>query len=319
MGMRMTPRFSHLTVFGGVSLDTVVTVPRFLAGDEKVWARVVGRFPGGMGANVAAAYAVLGGEVALVSAVGRDAAGAASLATLRRLKVDISRVAERPGSTFETLAMIDGSGEKAMLLMEAPDLVTPGDLTIDEPRPGIDAIHVVPGRFSPAIEEIARWHRLGVHTSFDLEPSMLERGLDYRAVLDAATVLFCGETAIRMMSSARTPEERLRDLLDLGPDIAVLTRGRGGAMAATREGALLDRPGMAVRPVNTTGAGDVFAGTFLFGLSRRWPAELCLATANFAGGRCVESYASQDPEFSLASLEALPEFSAHITSKQGLR
>lgn len=305
-------RFSSLTVFGGVSWDTVVTVPRFLSGDEKVWARVVGSYPGGMGANVAAAFAALGGRAAVVSAVGRDAAGASSLDTLRRLKVDTSRIFQGQGGTFETLAMIDASGEKAMLLLETPTLAGAGDLSIDEPRAGHDAIHIAPGRFSPAMADMMRWRRNGVHISFDIEPSMLDRGLDYRAHLELATVVFCGDAASRAMSAASSPEQRARDLVQLGPEIAVLTRGRDGAMVALRDGRFLERPGMAVIPVNTTGAGDVFAGTFLFGLSRMWPVELCLAAANLAAGRCVENYAARDPAFDLGSIEAMPEFAAHF-------
>jgi ribokinase len=309
-----TPRFTSLTVFGGVSYDTVVTVPQFLGSDDKTWGRVIGQFPGGMGANVAATFAALGGDVSLVSAVGRDRAGAASLAILQELNVNTSRVEQRPGSTFETLAMIDGSGEKAMLLMDTPDLVSSANLMIDEPRPGIDAIHVAPGRFAPDLELLAEWHRGGVHVSVDIEPSMIQRGLEYRAWIAAANVLLCGETASRMMSAAPSSKERVRELLTYGPEIVVLTRGRSGAIVGTREGDLFERSGTTVTPVNTTGAGDAFAGTFLFGLSRGWPVALCLAAANYVGGQCTESYGSQDPGLSLDSLSQLPEFSTLLAT-----
>lgn len=304
-----TPSFSALTVFGGISWDTVVTVSQFLGPDEKAWAKVVGRFPGGMGANVAAAYAALGGRVALVSAVGRDAAGRSSLATLRELGVDTSMVREGEGSTFETLAMIDGSGEKAMLLLEPPDLVAPGDRRIAGLRAGSDALHVAPSRFAPDFADIVRCHEAGIHTSFDIEPSMLERGLDFRAYLKVASVIFCGETASTAMAGAGSPRQRAQRLVELGAGLAVITRGRDGAVVASRDETFLERPGMEITPLNTTGAGDVFAGTFLFGLSSGWSTEQCLAAANFAGARCAESYASQDPGFDRRSLLALPEFS----------
>jgi sugar/nucleoside kinase (ribokinase family) len=311
-----TRSFTALTVFGGISWDTVVTVSRFLGPDEKAWAKVVGRFPGGMGANVAATYAALGGQVSLVSAVGRDAAGQASLATLRRVGVDTTRVSEGDGSTFETLAMIDGSGEKAMLLLDPPDLVAPGGRKIADPRPGHDAIHVAPSRFAPDFNDICRWHAAGAHTSFDIEPSMLDRGLDFRAYLRVASVVFCGEPASLVMAGSGTPQERARRLVDMGAECAVVTRGHEGAVVATRDGVLLERPGIRVEALNTTGAGDVFAGTFLFGLSSGWSIEQCLAAANFAGARCAKSYASQDADFTRESLLVLPEFSDNRTNSQ---
>lgn len=314
-----TRPFTALTVFGGISWDTVVTVSRFLGPDEKAWAKVVGRFPGGMGANVAAAYAALGGRVSLVSAVGRDAAGQASLATLRRLGVDTSRVAEGDGSTFETLAMIDGSGEKAMLLLDPPDLVAPGDRAIPDPHPGRDAVHVAPSRFAPDFADIARWHAAGTHISFDIEPSMIERGLDFRTCLRLAGVVFCGEAASLAMAGPGAPEERARRLVEMGAACAVVTRGHEGAVVATRDGVLRERPGFKVEALNTTGAGDVFAGTFLFGLSSAWSIEQCLAAANFAGARCAQNYASQDADFTRESLLALPEFSGGPANSQERR
>lgn len=307
-------KFSTITAFGGVSFDTVVSVPAFLNADQKEWAEVIGRFPGGMGANVAAAFAALGGEAALVSAVGRDAAGAASLDTLRRLNVDISQVAQREGSTFETLAMIDGSGEKAMLLLKAPDLVLGSDGVFKELTPGKDAMHVMPGRYAPPLERLTHWHERGVHTSFDIEPSMLRGGLDYQSYLACADVLFCGDVASRMMSDRVLVEQRISDLLELGPDLVVVTLGRHGAIAGDRSGQFYVSHGHHVAAVNTTGAGDVFAGTSLFGISQGWPTDVWLVAANLAAAHCVQSHASQSLTFGIADIHAAPELASFFSS-----
>ena len=102
----------------------------------------------------------------------------------------------------------------------------------------------------------------------------------------------------------------------MGAECAVVTRGHEGAVVATRDGALLERPGIKVEALNTTGGGDVFAGTFLFGLSSGWSIEQCLAAANFAGARCAQSYASQDVDFTRESLLVLPEFSNNLANSQ---
>jgi sugar/nucleoside kinase (ribokinase family) len=45
---------------------------------------------------------------------------------------------------------------------------------------------------------------------------------------------------------------------------------------------LLQSPGFEVHAVDTTGAGDVFRGGFIFGLLQEWPVDRALRFANAA-------------------------------------
>jgi len=68
-----------------------------------------------------------------------------------------------------------------------------------------------------------------------------------------------------------------------------MTLGADGALAATADGRVLRSPGFAVDAVDTTGAGDVFHGAFLYGLLSGWSVEHTLDFSNAAAAMsCTE-------------------------------
>lgn len=58
-------------------------------------------------------------------------------------------------------------------------------------------------------------------------------------------------------------ERKMQAILDLGPSLAVTTRGSEGATAMSRSGLRVSVPAMPVRVVDTVGAGDTFNAGFL--------------------------------------------------------
>jgi sugar/nucleoside kinase (ribokinase family) len=79
--------------------------------------------------------------------------------------------------------------------------------------------------------------------------------------------------------------ERLLDaaarLRQLGPPVVVVTEGERGSWCATPDGQF-HVPAYPVRPLDTTGAGDVFHGAFLYGRARGWDLRRSLALASAA-------------------------------------
>ncbi len=66
------------------------------------------------------------------------------------------------------------------------------------------------------------------------------------------------------------------------------TLGREGAMALV-EGRIVHVKGFPVRAVDTTGAGDVFHGGFIFGLLKNWEVEEILRFSNaVASLKCLD-------------------------------
>ncbi len=107
----------RIVVVGSVNLDLVARVHRLPGPGETLAAHELRRVPGGKGANQALAARRLGAEVALVGAVGADAAAAEALALLRTDGVDLTAVTEHQElPTGHALVTVDDAGETTIVV-----------------------------------------------------------------------------------------------------------------------------------------------------------------------------------------------------------
>lgn len=83
--------------------------------------------------------------------------------------------------------------------------------------------------------------------------------------------------------------------------IACLTRSEAGSVVLTAEGERIDIPAAFARPVDTTGAGDLYAAGFLAGWSAGEPLEECGRMASIAAAEVI-SHLGARPQTDLRSL-----------------
>jgi len=75
------------------------------------------------------------------------------------------------------------------------------------------------------------------------------------------------------------PFKACRELMKRGFKTTVVTIGENGCICESGNDIFLS-PGFSVKVVDTTGAGDVFHGAFIYGLLRRWSLEKTVKFAN---------------------------------------
>ncbi|HSW39329.1 MAG TPA: PfkB family carbohydrate kinase, partial [Acidobacteriota bacterium] len=75
----------------------------------------------------------------------------------------------------------------------------------------------------------------------------------------------------------------LRSLRKYSDGFLAMTCGHEGAMALLGDNCV-SFPALRVNAVDTTGAGDIFHGAFLYGLIENWPLNRIMAFANTAAG-----------------------------------
>ncbi|CAA9575234.1 MAG: hypothetical protein AVDCRST_MAG19-3260 [uncultured Thermomicrobiales bacterium] len=261
---------------GFTSLDYLGLVPHLPRLDEGAPLLDFARQGGGPVAQALVTLSRLGASVGFVGRVGDDEAGTAMRAGLVAEGVDIGRLQVEPGATSgQCIILVDHTSGKRSICAH------PGSAGEIDPT-GLDVPFLCSGRYlhldghhSDAALVAARAARVaGVSVCLDAggpDPRLLE-------LVPLTDVLITGER----FAAAAAPNGDFREgagrLRAMGPRIVVVTRGEHGSFTETADG-VFATPAFRVPVVDTTGAGDVFHGAYLFGLLRGWELD---AVAEFA-------------------------------------
>ena len=282
-----------MVVVGSLNQDITVEADRRPGGGETVLGRWVAIASGGKGANQAVAAARAGARVAMIGCVGADAAGEALLAGLRAAGVDTAGVRVLDDTSSGTaLITVDATGENSIVVVPAANArLAPADV-----ERALDAAAKGPAVVLAQLEVpedavVAAAQGAG---RFVLNASPVRRLPE--ALLRAADPLIVNavEAAAVTGADGGDPTELAAAALALGARSIVITLGGQGARWTTPEWTV-ERRAPSVDVVDTTGAGDVFAGTLAAQLSRGADPEPALAAAVEAGAGAVQWRGAQEP------------------------
>jgi ribokinase len=259
-----------IVVFGSINVDLLVPVPHLPAPGQTVLGGDYRIAPGGKGANQALAARRAGSEVAMVGAVGRDAFAEIALSLLREDDVDLSLVANVARPTGCATITTDAKGENQIAVSSGANLAVTAEQVPDRLL-GPNTVLVLQ-REVPMLENAAlirRGRKRGARTVLSLAPA----GPIAPAELNDIDILIAneGEAATLAVNAA----SRLREAL-------VVTRGNAGAIAYLSDGRSIQVPTLKIVPVDTTGAGDTFAGVLAAGLDQGLPLAAALRRASAA-------------------------------------
>ncbi|SDH54760.1 ribokinase [Lentzea fradiae] len=240
-----------LLVLGSANADLVVEVGRRPAGGETVLGGDTVVLPGGKGANTAVAAAKVGASVALVGAVGDDGYGALLRESLESSGVGTSLVKTSARPTGIAYITVTPDGENSIVVSPGANAdVSPSDvdgLSFAGVRVLACSLEVPLETVVHAIDVAAQ---AGVRTVLNLSPV---------AELPPSTLAGLSVLVVNEHEAAQLASE-WSGLLALGPESAIVTLGSRGA-AVVRESGVVEVPAVEVAEVvDTTGAGDAFAG-----------------------------------------------------------
>jgi ribokinase len=278
-----------IVVFGSINLDLIFAVQHIPAPGETVLCPGIRIEPGGKGANQAVAAARDGAPVALASAVGRDALAAGALRLLREAGIDLSRAIETEASTGCAAITVDPGGANAIAVGSGANLSVRAEQIEDAlltPSTTLLLQMEVPAAQSAAL--IRRANGRGVRTVLNLAPA-LPLPDDALRMVD---LLIANETEAAWLAGnygCGADAAALR--MTLGVEV-VRTLGAKGIDAATAGGSFHVAAHKIV-PVDTTAAGDCFAGVLAAALDRGAPLAVALERANAAAALCCTRAGSQ--------------------------
>lgn len=290
-----------IVVFGSINLDLIFALPSIPCPGETVLGPDTRIEPGGKGANQAVAAAQDGAQVAMAGAVGRDALAAGALRLLREAGVDLSRVAEADAATGCAAITVDPAGNNAIAVGSGANRLARADQVEDallSPATTLLLQMEVPAEQTAAL--IRRARERGARIVLNLAPA----GALPEDALRALDLLLVNETEAAWLCQQIGCGGTAADLrARLGGVDVVRTLGGEGIEAATNAG-LLRVPAMPIRVVDTTAAGDCFAGVLAAALDRGTEMATALHRANVAAALCCTRAGSQGSLPDAAEIDA---------------
>ncbi|WP_045478511.1 aminoimidazole riboside kinase [Vibrio owensii] len=255
--------------------------------------------PGGAPANVAVAISRLGGNSAFFGRVGQDPLGRFMKATLAQEQVNTDyMLLDEAQRTSTVIVDLDDSGERSFTFMVKPSadqFLIPAD--IPEFAQG-EWLHVCsialanePSR-SSTLKAMQDIKAAGGFVSFD--PNLREEVWAtpeelkpvVRQAIELADVIKFSDDELLFLTDTDSLEAGLEAIKAFNNTLVLITQGAKGALVVF-EGEQELIAGQAVKPVDTTGAGDAFVGGLLARLAQQneWANKEAIHSAvNWANG-----------------------------------
>lgn len=274
----MRERKVDVVGLGENATDIVMRLPSFPAPGGKQRIRDVLRLAGGSVASALVACGRLGLRVRYLGAIGDDDNGRFQLSSLRAESLDLSylRRAERAHSRVSHIAIDESTGERTIFWERDPRLDFPPRGITPEMLNGAGVLHLDSTDLRAALTAARLARQAGMTVVADLDT--MAPGID--RLLPLLDYPIVSSEFLAPATGERDPFRALERLArNSGARLVGVTLGRDGALVLSA-GRFVYSAGFHIEAVDTTGAGDIFHGAFIYGLVRRWELEDVLNFAN---------------------------------------
>ena len=315
----VSPAFlaAHRLQKGGVQAVSEETALRLCAGLDSR-----GGTAGGSAVNTTAGLASLGARCAFVGKVRDDAFGRVFNADLRSLGVE-----------FPTAPLLNGPPTGRCLVLVTPDAARtrarfPG-ASLDLGHADVHASIIrratnvyLEGQLFDGLHSkhalrraAALAHETGARVALALsDPACVRAHLaDFVDLIKRhVDVLFASEAQIEALLGTSDADEIHAQLASF-VEVCVITRRERGSLIVTAD-AIHAVPAMVLNPIQeTAAAGDLYAGGFLFGLSRQLDLPTCGALGTLCAAEAIGHFGAR-PERSLRELAAAHGYDTNLPS-----
>lgn len=286
---------SKVLCIGDLMLDVICIIPsvpaELMVGNDNV--SRISTHGGGAAGNVASWLAKSGAHTHIVGRVGHDSAGAALIAELDELGVRHENLHVEGVNTGVVVVLVDPSGERTMLaetgansgltIADLPDLTgfnavyLSGYAPLDiKSRPAVMAMierinaAAIPIFYDPAT--------VGGMIGVPLEEIRSWIGKFYGILLNEEEAMF--------LSGHTNTEDALNHFLEYC-SLVVIKRGSHGAIGKMRGHEAVSVDAEPTTVIDTTGAGDSFAGGFIAAFTESSDFAQAMAFGSHIAARCV--------------------------------
>lgn len=260
-----------ILVIGSANVDFSVQTSYFPEAGETMLGEALMIQMGGKGNNQAVAASRLGGEVSMIAAIGQDLWGEQLLANWQEEKVNTTGVIARPEATGTAHITVAG-GDNAIIVIPGANHHLQMH-QINEQMALIDEADIVVLQLEIPLETVMSLIELldekGKIIILDPAPA---QALPL-ALIEKCTYLTPNEGELEKLFKGPAEE-----VLAKYPQQVLLTKGKDGAYYHDGD-KVVHIPSPAVTVVDTTGAGDTFAGALAVALAEEQPLKAAVQFA----------------------------------------
>jgi len=233
----------------------------------------VTRCAGGSAANTIVGVADFGGKIAYAGKVGQDDLGEFWLQDMRALGATIE-VPPAEGQTGTCVVLITSDAQRTMLThLGVSSTIGPDDIREEEIRRSkyvyIEGyLFTSESTTNAALKTIELAKKHGVKVAFTVSDPFLiglYRELFWKLIAESVDLLFCNLEEARSLTGLQDPVDCAQKIHHHAADVC-LTLGEEGSLLL-HGGTLTPIEGVPVTALDTTGAGDMYAGGILYGLT----------------------------------------------------
>lgn len=269
-GPRVRLERRRIVVIGSANVDMVVRLPSLPSRGETVTDGEFLQVFGGKGANQAVAAARAGGDVALITCLGRDAPGDAMVKSFRGDGIDVRGIVRTDlAPSGAALVMFDRHGDNYLAVAPGANYqLTPGHVEAAESviRHAAMLVMQLEIPVDTTRTTLALAEKAGVPVLFNYAPART----CHLPVSSQMTGLVVNEIEASELSGLSVSNRAqalaaARKLKARGPRFVIVTLGRHGACVVGGN-EVFHVPAFPVKPVDSTAAGDTYCGALAVAL-----------------------------------------------------
>jgi ribokinase len=306
----MTQAAPAIVVLGSLNMDLLLRVPRAPEAGETLLGHSLALLPGGKGGNQAVSCARQGAQVHLLARVGRDADGQAMADALTKDGISLDALQHDDSlPTGRALVMLDDEAQNRIVVLPGANArLTLTDAQLARQLQGASFLVTQLETALPVVlQAVAAARQAGCPVLFNPSPMQplpdsLWPQLDTLVLNEVEAAAYAGRTVSTPQEAAIAGEA----LRALGVQRVVVTLGAHGAVTVEKGGCLF-HPALKVQAVDSTAAGDTFAGALAVALAQGQSLADATTRAIRAAAVCVTRLGAQVSIPTAQEVDAQPQ------------
>jgi len=267
-----------ILIIGNITIDHSYEIDHLPRPGETILAMSQMTDIGGKGLNQAIVAKRAGASIIFRSKIGNESDNSLIYKRLGLEGIDPADLLVGDGETDDSLIFLSKMGENCIVSTKT----MAQSIEIEDVNGYIDKlmpndILLMQGNLTRKTTEycIKAGHSLGVKVV--VNPAPIE--FEYNDLYSYIDFMIVNEVESQILTGETNPQIATKFFLQKNVKNVLVTIGEKGALLVTNKTGLVHIPAMKVRAVDTTGAGDVFVGTFCAGLATGLSHEMACAWA----------------------------------------